>query len=184
MHKVALLMWEPWLSNSDHVYLNHAIHTFLFYSILLSYIAQRDGLRSHQARRRYGEAILADSHPHPRPSHSSNPINRNPPPPLEQHLPNTLPLPFKRRLGTEAHRPHESAHKDRKADKHDDCAWEKNRFFDDERLSSEGHEADPFEVKRDDIIVFGIDIMCADNKTIIHHKVTARVVCMFTMQDA
>lgn len=31
---------------------------------------------------------------------------------------------------------------------------------------------------------FGIDIVGEDNKTIIHHKVAARVVCIFTEQDA
>jgi hypothetical protein len=30
---------------------------------------------------------------------------------------------------------------------------------------------------------FGIDIVGEDNKTIIHHKVAARVVCVFTEQD-
>lgn len=31
---------------------------------------------------------------------------------------------------------------------------------------------------------FGIDIVGEDNKTIVHHKVAARVVCVFTDQDA
>lgn len=31
---------------------------------------------------------------------------------------------------------------------------------------------------------FGIDIVGEDNKTIVHHKVAARVVCIFTEQDA
>ncbi|PPQ87156.1 hypothetical protein CVT25_000146 [Psilocybe cyanescens] len=76
-----------------------------------------------------------------------------------------------------------------------------------ERLSSEGHELDPFELKSDDIIEFGIDIAGQDNKADIHHKVAARVefgidiagqdnkadihhkvaarvVCVFTEQDA
>jgi hypothetical protein len=57
-------------------------------------------------------------------------------------------------------------------------------FINGERLSSEGHESGPFELKSDDIVEFGIDIVGEDNKTIIHHKVTARVVCVFTEQDA
>ena len=74
-------------------------------------------------------------------------------------------------------------------------------FINGERLSSEGHESEPFELKSDDIVVglhpftfcilaltmlkeFGIDIVGEDNKTIIHHKVAARVVCVFSEQDA
>ncbi|KAF5324127.1 hypothetical protein D9619_011079 [Psilocybe cf. subviscida] len=57
-------------------------------------------------------------------------------------------------------------------------------FINGERLSSEGHESEPFELKSDDIVEFGIDIVGEDNKTIIHHKVAARVVCVFTEQDA
>ncbi|KAF8960960.1 hypothetical protein BDZ97DRAFT_2034132 [Flammula alnicola] len=50
--------------------------------------------------------------------------------------------------------------------------------------SSEGHESEPFELKSDDIVEFGIDIVGEDNKTIIHHKVAARVICVFSEQDA
>ncbi|KAF8816302.1 hypothetical protein BYT27DRAFT_7184144 [Phlegmacium glaucopus] len=57
-------------------------------------------------------------------------------------------------------------------------------FINGERLSSEGHESEPFELKSDDIVEFGIDIVGEDNKTIIHHKVAARVVCVFSEQDA
>jgi hypothetical protein len=75
-------------------------------------------------------------------------------------------------------------------------------FINGERLSSEAHESEPFELKSDDIVVglhllinnvlvltniskeFGIDIVGEDNKTIIHHKVAARVVCVFSEQDA
>ncbi|CAA7269362.1 unnamed protein product [Cyclocybe aegerita] len=57
-------------------------------------------------------------------------------------------------------------------------------FINGERLSSEGHESEPFELKSDDIVEFGIDIIGEDNKTIIHHKVAARVVCVFSEQDA
>ncbi|KAF9475292.1 hypothetical protein BDN70DRAFT_996521 [Pholiota conissans] len=57
-------------------------------------------------------------------------------------------------------------------------------FINGERLSSESHESEPFELKSDDIVEFGIDIVGEDNKTIIHHKVAARVVCVFNEQDA
>ncbi|ETW78273.1 hypothetical protein HETIRDRAFT_23759, partial [Heterobasidion irregulare TC 32-1] len=57
-------------------------------------------------------------------------------------------------------------------------------FINSERLSAEGAESDPFELKTDDIVEFGIDIVGEDNKTIIHHKVAARVVCVITEQDA
>ncbi|THH16715.1 hypothetical protein EW146_g3966 [Bondarzewia mesenterica] len=57
-------------------------------------------------------------------------------------------------------------------------------FINGERLSAEGAESEPFELKTDDIVEFGIDIVGEDNKTIIHHKVAARVVCVLTEQDA
>ncbi|TFK17608.1 hypothetical protein FA15DRAFT_710632 [Coprinopsis marcescibilis] len=57
-------------------------------------------------------------------------------------------------------------------------------FINGERLSSEGVESDPFELKSDDIVEFGIDIVGEDNKTIIHHKVAARVLCVFSEQEA
>ncbi|KAF5349358.1 hypothetical protein D9758_011785 [Tetrapyrgos nigripes] len=57
-------------------------------------------------------------------------------------------------------------------------------FINGERLSSEGLESEPFELKSDDIVEFGIDIVGEDNKTIVHHKVAARVVCIFSEQDA
>ncbi|KAJ7475237.1 hypothetical protein B0H11DRAFT_1728056 [Mycena galericulata] len=56
-------------------------------------------------------------------------------------------------------------------------------FINGERLSAEGLESDPFELKSDDIVEFGIDIVGEDNKTIIHHKVAARVTCVFTEQQ-
>ncbi|PPQ92622.1 hypothetical protein CVT25_007787, partial [Psilocybe cyanescens] len=56
-------------------------------------------------------------------------------------------------------------------------------FINGERLSSEGHESDPFELNSDDIVELGIHIVGEDNKTIIHHRVAARVVCVFTEQD-
>ncbi|KAF5344619.1 hypothetical protein D9757_013904 [Collybiopsis confluens] len=57
-------------------------------------------------------------------------------------------------------------------------------FINGERLSAEGVESDPYELKSDDIVEFGIDIVGEDNKTIVHHKVAARVVCIFSDQDA
>ncbi|PCH39624.1 hypothetical protein WOLCODRAFT_110944 [Wolfiporia cocos MD-104 SS10] len=57
-------------------------------------------------------------------------------------------------------------------------------FINGERLSPEGVESDPFKLKSDDVVEFGIDIVGEDNKTIIHHKVAARVMCVFSEQDA
>ncbi|KAJ7603989.1 hypothetical protein DFH06DRAFT_1487894 [Mycena polygramma] len=57
-------------------------------------------------------------------------------------------------------------------------------FINGERLSQEGLESEPFELKTDDIVEFGIDIVGEDNKTIIHHKVAARVSCIFNEQQA
>ncbi|KAJ4471977.1 hypothetical protein J3R30DRAFT_3522382 [Lentinula aciculospora] len=57
-------------------------------------------------------------------------------------------------------------------------------FINGERLSPEGLESEPYELKSDDIVEFGIDIVGEDNKTIVHHKVAARVVCIFSEQDA
>ncbi|KAF8548614.1 hypothetical protein OG21DRAFT_1560880 [Imleria badia] len=56
-------------------------------------------------------------------------------------------------------------------------------FINGERLSPEGVESEPFELKDDDIVEFGIDIIGEDNKTTIHHKVAARVLCIFTEED-
>ncbi|KAG2337501.1 hypothetical protein BDR05DRAFT_1046949 [Suillus weaverae] len=52
------------------------------------------------------------------------------------------------------------------------------------RLSPEGVESEPFLLKNDDIVKFGIDIIGEDNKTAMHHKVATHVVCMFTDEDA
>ncbi|OCH86578.1 hypothetical protein OBBRIDRAFT_761124 [Obba rivulosa] len=57
-------------------------------------------------------------------------------------------------------------------------------FINGERLSPEGLESEPFELKTDDIVEFGIDIVGEDNRTIIHHKVAARVFCVFNEQEA
>ncbi|KAJ7594070.1 hypothetical protein C8J56DRAFT_427278 [Mycena floridula] len=56
-------------------------------------------------------------------------------------------------------------------------------FINGDRLSAEGVESEPYELKSDDIVEFGIDIVGEDNKTVIHHKVAARVVCIFNEQD-
>lgn len=56
-------------------------------------------------------------------------------------------------------------------------------FINGERLSPEGVESEPFELKNDDVVEFGIDIIGEDNKTTIHHKVAARVMCVFTEED-
>ncbi|KAH6873542.1 SMAD/FHA domain-containing protein [Coprinopsis sp. MPI-PUGE-AT-0042] len=58
-------------------------------------------------------------------------------------------------------------------------------FINGERLSSQEVESDVFELKSDDILEIGVDVADhADSDTILHHKVTARVVCIFTEQDA
>ncbi|KAH8832571.1 hypothetical protein DL96DRAFT_1582632 [Flagelloscypha sp. PMI_526] len=57
-------------------------------------------------------------------------------------------------------------------------------FINGERLSQEGAESEPFELHSDDIVEFGIDIVGEDNKTVIHHKVAARVFCVFNETDA
>ncbi|TCD64024.1 hypothetical protein EIP91_004658 [Steccherinum ochraceum] len=57
-------------------------------------------------------------------------------------------------------------------------------FINSERLSAEGLESDPWELKNEDIVEFGIDIVGEDNRTIVHHKVAARVLCIFNEQDA
>ncbi|KAG9014928.1 hypothetical protein FRB90_005032 [Tulasnella sp. 427] len=56
-------------------------------------------------------------------------------------------------------------------------------FINGERLSQEGVESEPFELKTGDTVEFGIDIVGEDNKTIIHHKVAANVVCILTPED-
>ncbi|KAJ7263099.1 hypothetical protein C8J57DRAFT_446882 [Mycena rebaudengoi] len=52
-------------------------------------------------------------------------------------------------------------------------------FINGERLSLEGRESDPYELKSDDILEFGVDIVSEDNKTVLHRKVVARVTCIF-----
>lgn len=75
-------------------------------------------------------------------------------------------------------------------------------FINGVRLSPEAVESEPFELKSEDMVVrniihrsrvcsqahnvqeFGIDIISEDNRTIIHHKVSARAYCVFTPDDA
>jgi len=48
-------------------------------------------------------------------------------------------------------------------------------FVNGQRLSAENRESDPHEIRAEDILELGIDIVGEDNKTIVHHKVAARV---------
>jgi hypothetical protein len=77
-------------------------------------------------------------------------------------------------------------------------------FVNGERLSSEGLESEPYELKSDDHVVsssslpsllssaltsssasqeFGIDIVGDDNKTVVHHKVSSKAFCIFNQGD-
>ncbi|KAK8847602.1 hypothetical protein IAR55_005461 [Kwoniella newhampshirensis] len=57
-------------------------------------------------------------------------------------------------------------------------------FINGERLSPESVESEPFELKSEDQVEFGIDIVSEDNRTIVHHKVAAKVYCVFGPEDA
>ncbi|PPQ88765.1 hypothetical protein CVT25_008621 [Psilocybe cyanescens] len=57
-------------------------------------------------------------------------------------------------------------------------------FINGEPLSRKGDMSDPFELKSDDIVESSSDIVGEDNNTIILHKVAARIMCVFTEQDA
>ncbi|KAJ6460994.1 hypothetical protein C8R45DRAFT_912475, partial [Mycena sanguinolenta] len=57
-------------------------------------------------------------------------------------------------------------------------------FINSERLSLEGRESEPNELKSDDILEFGVDIVAEDNKTVLHRKVVARVSCAFPSSPA
>lgn len=57
-------------------------------------------------------------------------------------------------------------------------------FINGDRLSPEGVESEPFELKSEDMIEFGIDIVSEDNKTTLHHKVAAKAYCVFSVDDA
>ncbi|KAE9396920.1 SMAD/FHA domain-containing protein [Gymnopus androsaceus JB14] len=53
-------------------------------------------------------------------------------------------------------------------------------FVNGERLSPEGIESDPYQLKSGDIVEMGIDIVGDDNETIIHRRVAARAACIFS----
>lgn len=57
-------------------------------------------------------------------------------------------------------------------------------FINGERLSPEGVESEAFELHTDDVVEFGIDIVSDDNKTIVHHKVAAKVFLVMSAEDA
>ncbi|KAI5478422.1 cell cycle arrest in response to pheromone-related protein [Pseudohyphozyma bogoriensis] len=57
-------------------------------------------------------------------------------------------------------------------------------FINGERLSAEGAESDIFELHSDDVVEFGIDIVSDDTKTIVHHKVAAKVYLVMNQEDA
>ncbi|CAZ82267.1 unnamed protein product [Tuber melanosporum] len=48
-------------------------------------------------------------------------------------------------------------------------------FVNGQRLSQENRDSEPHELRAEDVLELGIDIVGEDNKTIIHHKVAARV---------
>ncbi|GAA6062957.1 hypothetical protein JCM10212_005347 [Sporobolomyces blumeae] len=57
-------------------------------------------------------------------------------------------------------------------------------FINGERLSPESAESDVFELHTDDVVEFGIDILTDDTKTIVHHKVAAKVHLVMNSDDA
>lgn len=48
-------------------------------------------------------------------------------------------------------------------------------FVNGKRLSPENKESDPHELREQDVLELGIDIVSEDQKTVVHHKVAARV---------
>ncbi len=48
-------------------------------------------------------------------------------------------------------------------------------FVNGQRLSKENEESEPHELRQDDLLELGIDIVSEDQRTIVHHKVGARV---------
>jgi hypothetical protein len=48
-------------------------------------------------------------------------------------------------------------------------------FVNGQRLSQENKESDPHELREQDMLELGIDIVSEDQKTVVHHKVAARV---------
>ena len=79
-------------------------------------------------------------------------------------------------------------------------------FVNNDRLSNEGMESEPYELKSEDIVVcrsfgtfdeesadcssfvdlqeFGIDIVSEDNKTVQHYKVSAKAYVVWNVDDA
>jgi pSer/pThr/pTyr-binding forkhead associated (FHA) protein len=48
-------------------------------------------------------------------------------------------------------------------------------FINGRRLSQENKESEPFQIRQEDILELGIDIVAEDGNTIIHHKVAAKI---------
>jgi FHA domain len=48
-------------------------------------------------------------------------------------------------------------------------------FVNGQRLSGENKDSDPHELREQDMLELGIDIVSEDQKTVVHHKVAARV---------
>lgn len=48
-------------------------------------------------------------------------------------------------------------------------------FVNGQRLSRENHDSEPHELREQDILELGIDIVSEDQKSVVHHKVAARV---------
>jgi hypothetical protein len=48
-------------------------------------------------------------------------------------------------------------------------------FVNGQRLSAENRESDPHELRQHDTLELGIDIVSEDQKTIVHHKVSAKI---------
>lgn len=48
-------------------------------------------------------------------------------------------------------------------------------FVNGQRLSAENRDSDPHELREQDILELGIDIVSEDQKSVVHHKVAARV---------
>ncbi|KAK4696397.1 hypothetical protein P7C70_g8387, partial [Phenoliferia sp. Uapishka_3] len=57
-------------------------------------------------------------------------------------------------------------------------------FINGQRLSLEAAESDIFELHTEDVVEFGIDIVSDDSKTIVHHKVAAKVYLVMNQDDA
>ncbi|KDE05942.1 hypothetical protein MVLG_03754 [Microbotryum lychnidis-dioicae p1A1 Lamole] len=57
-------------------------------------------------------------------------------------------------------------------------------FIDGQRLSPEAAESDVFELRTGVTVEFGIDIVSDDGKSIVHHKVSAKVLVVMNAEDA